>query len=281
MTSGGKILLGLLAIGGISFAVFHSQDANASPLPPGPQPPPPDPNPLPPPSSVIPPAGTPIPLPGGGSVPTPSIPGVNTPPAPANPLIVPMPASTSPFPSLPQQQPAVTLPTQLPTQIQIPNIPGTPVQNLPPLVITPGPAAPPNSPPASPAEVLSSAPADTVAAVSSLLAQEANPHWRVVPNAALKAWQIARGLTGDGNLGTGTALKLAQEIGTIPIIRGWPKGSYPGDGKLDNYRASLQQLANAAPEPRASQLRASAARETGQGYGTPEKPILHLITIQS
>jgi len=284
MTSGGKILLGLLALGGITLAVFHSGEAHADTLPPNPEPPNPLPNPLPslpslPGTStpVIPPAGTPIVVPGGGVVPVPSIPGVNTAPLPTPPVVVPLPPSASPFPAGPS--------IPLPGGGSIPNPLGglTPVPppNLPPLVVTPGPAPAPSAPPASPAELPGSAPADTLAAVTSLLQQEANPHWRVVPNAALVAWQKARGLTADGNLGTGTALALAKEIGTIPIIRGWPKGSFPGDGKLDNYRASLQQIANSAPEPRASQLRASAARETGQGYGTPEQPILHLITIQS
>ncbi len=267
MNQSGKIVLGLLALGGIGAIVFmsqnaHAESAGAGPSP-GPLPPPPNPL-LPPlgsdpislpPGSVIPPAGTPIPLPGGGSVPVPSIPGVNT-------------GGAQPLPTLP------TLP--FPAQQPAAQLPQTPV-----LPTVPGPPPPISAPPASPAEVTTSAPADTVALVTKMLAQEANPHWRIIPEPLLIAWQKARGLTADGDFGMGTALKLAQEIGTIPIIRGWPKGSTPHDGKLANYQASLQQIANAAPEPRASQLRASAAREAGQGYGTPEKPILHLITLQS
>lgn len=270
MNQSGKIVLGLLALGGIGAIVFMSGQANASEgdASPGPLPQPPQPLPsLPsfpqappgsdpvslPPGLIIPPAGTPIPLPGGGSVPVPVIPGVNTAQQPLPTL-----------PSLPQQLPSLPNPIVAPT---LPTIPG--------------PAPAPNAPPASPAEVITSAPADTVSLVQRLLLQEAQPHWRISPDAVLKAWQAARKRSADGMFGTGDALALAQEIGTIPIIRAWPKGSYPGDGKLDNYRASLQQIANAAPEPRASQLRASAARETGQGYGTPETPIVHLITVQS
>ena len=71
-----------------------------------------------------------------------------------------------------------------------------------------------------------------------MLAQEHSPHWRIAPEPALAAWQKARGLTADGMFGTGTAAKMAQEIGTLPIIRAWPKGSFLGDGKLEAYRAS-------------------------------------------
>ncbi len=264
MNQSGKVVLGLLALGGIGAIVFMSQSAQAQgsgsgagplPQPPNPLLPPPGSDPISlPPSAVIPPAGTPVPLPGGGSVPVPAIPGVNT----GGGQLPTLPSL--PFPT---QQPAATLPQ-------------TPV-----LPTVPGPPPPISAPPASPAEVTTSAPADTVALVTKMLAQEAKPHWRIIPEPLLVAWQKARGLTADGDFGTGTALRLAQEIGTIPIIRGWPKGSTPNDGKRANYQASLQQIANAAPEPRASQLRASAAREAGQGYGTPEKPILHLITLQS
>lgn len=275
MNQGGKVVLGLLAIGGIGALVFASGKANAA----QPQPAPPAPNPFPslPPGGlpsfpgvtpaspaaqqpVIPAPGTAIPLPGGGSIPVPSIPGINTPAQPNQPL-----------PSLPNLIPGLT-PLPSPSAAQVPAAPVLPT--------VPGPAPAPSAPPASAPELPSSAPADTVALVTKMLAQEQNPHWRIIPEPLLVAWQKARGLTADGDFGTGGALKMAQEIGTLPIIRGWPKGSYPGDGKLAAYQASLQQLANAAPEPRASQLRAAAVREQGQGYGTPETPIVHLITLQ-
>lgn len=282
MTSGGKILLGLLALGGITLAVFHSGEAHAAPLPP---PEPPEPQPLPPAGgSVIPPAGTPIP--GGGAVP--AIPGVNTPlprqvdPVPTPAVVVPLPASTSPFPSVPAGGSTVDVPGL--GQVTVPTVPGLPAATTPATpsvpVVTPGPALPATAPPQSSAELPDSAPADTLALVTSMLKTEQQPRWRVT-DPLLKPWQKSRGRTADGQFGTGDALVMAKEIGTIPIIRGWPKGSFLGDGKLEAYRAALQQIASTAPEPRASQLRASAARELGQGYGTPEKPIATLITIQT
>lgn len=179
---------------------------------------------------------------------------------------------------------------QLPGTITLPNgqtegtgnLPSAPVptQTLPGLTITPGPAPTPAEPPASPAEQASTIPADTLTTVTAMLAQEHSPHWRVIPEPTLKTWQAARGLTADGDYGTGTALSMGKEVGTLPIIRGWPKGSYLGDGKLAAYQAALRTLAASAPEPRKSQLIAAAAREQGQGYGTPEKPIATLITLQ-
>lgn len=288
MTSGGKILLGLLAIGGFSLAIFHSGQAHADSLPPR-DPLNPDPNPLPlpgipslpglpPQGQVIPPAGTPIPLPGGGVVTVPVIPGGNAPAQVPQPVIVPLPASTSPFP-------AVTLPPPGST-VNIPGVgpvtvPNTTIPSLPslPAAVTPGPALPPSAPPASAAELPGQAPADTLALVTSMLRTEQQPHWRV-SDPLLRAWQSARGHVADGQFGTGDALTLAQEIGTVPIIRGWPKGSNQSQA-VPAYRAALLKIAATAPEPRASQLRLSAAREQGQGYGTPERPIAQLITIQS
>lgn len=160
------------------------------------------------------------------------------------------------------------------------NAPPVPTQTLPGLTITPGPAPTPAEPPASPAEQPSSIPGDTLATITSMLAQEHSPHWRIIPEPTLKTWQSARGLTADGDYGTGTALRMGQETGMLPIVRGWPKGSYLGDGKLQAFQNALRSLAASAPEPRRSQLIAAAAREQGQGYGTPEKPITSLITLQ-
>ena len=168
--------------------------------------------------------------------------------------------------------------------------------------VQPAPAATPTSPPATPPLVLpdilggltpavrqaaqtaavtpATAPADTVAVVKQMLSEEGNgTNWRKSPEPLLKVWQSARGLTPDGDFGTGTALKMAQEIGTLPIIRGWPRGSTLQGPQLSNYQAALLSLANTAPEPRATHLRAAAQREQGQGFGTPPKPILTQISF--
>jgi len=289
MNTGAKVVLGLLAVGGITALVFMSgeQKANAAPGGPPVKPPivpsPPGTTPIPPsggvvvvpsgapdfppltqPPIVAPPPSSNIPIPGGGSINpgtgTATIPGLGTVTVP------PLPGAGAP--SAAPGLPSLPIPVPAPTQV------------LPGLTITPGPAPAPSAPPQSAAEQPTTAPADTIATVSAMLAREQSPHWRIIPEPTLKAWQAARGLVADGDFGMGTALKMAQEIGTLPIIRGWPKGSYLGDGKLENYKASLVQIANSAPEPRRSQLMAASVREQGQGYGKTEKPIATLITLQ-
>jgi hypothetical protein len=45
------------------------------------------------------------------------------------------------------------------------------------------------------------------------------------------------------------------------------------------FAAELVALANAAEEPRKSQLMAAAQREKGQGFGSTQKPINPLIAF--
>lgn len=305
MTRGGKIALGVMAAAGVVGLVLVSGEKKASAsTPPKVNPPlqPPLPGnlPIPPSGGVVmvpddgddhpqpgfppiiaPPSGGPIVLPGGatfdpttgqGTLPngqpvqlpplgglpsTSQQPAGGAPTGPAQPLpgVIP----TAPLPSIPGLPP-------LPPSTA--NLPGTAI-NLPPMVVTGG-----NDP-----QQVTSAPADTIATVTAMLAQEAGPKWRKSPEPTLVTWQKNRKLTADGKFGTGTALALAKEIGTLPIIRAWPKGSFPEGHWLEDYRTNLRQIAQAAPEPRKSQLMAAANREQGQGWGTPEKPILSQIHL--
>jgi hypothetical protein len=113
-----------------------------------------------------------------------------------------------------------------------------------------------------------------------LQAEGPNTIWRSTAIPGLADWQRARGLTADGSAGTKTMLRMAQEIGAIPIVRAWPKDSYREGHWLGDYKASLQQIANSKTGQHADLLRQSAAREDGQGFGTPPKPILTLLTLE-
>jgi hypothetical protein len=298
MNQGAKLLLGGLALAGIGALVFSSKSSSAAPSGAPPIKPP-----------LVPPLGSdPISLPpNGGIVVVPPVPAPGGDPSPFTPpVVIPSVVPGSPttttitLPGIGTFNPAtgdVFGPNGLivgkfdpatglftpnggaPTPINAP-LPPVPTQIVPGITVTPGPAPTPAEKPASTAEQPSSIAPDTLAVLTAMLAQEHSAHWRKIPEPSLVPWQRARGLTADGDFGTGTALKMAAETGMIPIIRGWPKGTTKQSPNLKNYQAALRTLAASAQEPRRSQLLAAALREQGQGYGTPETPIATLITLQ-
>jgi hypothetical protein len=293
MTPAGKTALGLLAAAGVVTLVIasSSKDAHATSKPPEVKPPllpplqgnlpippsggvvmvPPDAGDFPDsPPIVAPPSSGPIALPGGATF-DPTT-GQGTLPG-GQPVQLP-PLGSLPAGGAPPAGPSQPLPGVMPTA-PLPAIPGLPplppqVANMPAIPIVPEAGNP---------SAVTSAPADTIAAVTAMLAQEAGPKWRKMPEPTLVTWQKNRRRTTDGKFGTGDALVMAKEIGTLPIIRAWPKGSYPEGHWLSDYRQALRELAAAALEPRKSQLLAAAEREQGQGWGTPEKPILSQIHL--
>ena len=288
MNTAAKLAIGLVVVGGtILLVVAGEKSAKAAEADPDN----PNPNILPP----VPPAAPGYnPGPNGGLVVVPpanQAPPGDTPHPQSMPTIAPAPNGPSGFPSA---TPAVSIPLPGGGALNIPSI------GLPTVAtqVAPVPAQTPTSPPATPPLVLpdplggltpavhvtpqaaATAPGDTVGVVKEMLTQEGNgTNWRKSPEPLLKVWQSARGLTADGEFGTGTALRMAQEIGTLPIIRAWPRGSTLQGHWLPDYQAALLSLANTAPEPRATHLRAAAQREQGQGFGTPPKPILTQISF--
>ena len=114
-------------------------------------------------------------------------------------------------------------------------------------------------------------PEDTAALARILLADEAGGNWkRTRPEVGV--WQKARGLKVDNKFGPVSALRMADEIGTLPLVRYWPKGSQQ-QAAVSAFREALEGKASTASEPRKSQLLAAAAREQGQGFGSkPGKP---------
>jgi hypothetical protein len=102
--------------------------------------------------------------------------------------------------------------------------------------------------------------------VNTLLEREASRGWNAA-DPTVQAWQKKRGLKQDGLFGPKTALTVAEEFGTVPIIRVWPSGSQKAPA-LQKYRTALIELANGTTDAtRAQQLRVSAQREQGQGFG--------------
>jgi peptidoglycan hydrolase-like protein with peptidoglycan-binding domain len=111
--------------------------------------------------------------------------------------------------------------------------------------------------------------------VNALLLREARDGWNTI-DPAVQAWQKSRGLKVDGLFGPKSALAVAEEFGTVPIIRSWPKGSQKVSA-LQNYRASLLEIANHATDlTRAAQLRETVKREQAQSFGVKSGKALAL-----
>lgn len=80
----------------------------------------------------------------------------------------------------------------------------------------------------------------------------------------VKTFQHRTGLTEDGEAGPATFIMMARQgAGTLPLVMYWPKKAN-ADTVLA-YRTGLRAVADAAPEPVKSSLKASADRERGQG----------------
>jgi hypothetical protein len=113
-------------------------------------------------------------------------------------------------------------------------------------------------------------PNGTIALARAMLAAEGSSDWREV-SAAVESWQGVDGLSKpDGKFGTGSALRMAQEVGVMPLIRYWSTGGKTLAQQLQAYRVALYDRAravNAAGNPtHAAALVSSAAREKGQGW---------------
>jgi hypothetical protein len=200
------------------------------------------------------------------------LPAAETPIAPSTPapIIVTNPQTNQPVqiadlpPAVPSSPPFVP---PAPAQPQAPALP-TSIPSSPPFIPAPAPPAPA---PAPAAAQPSSVPADTAALVKALLADEGTATWKR-KSPAVQAWQASRGLKQDGEFGPKSAITVAQEVGTVPIVRYWPTGAQQAKAVRD-YQSALLSLASSAHEPRASQLRFAAQREQGQGFGSNQKAI--------
>lgn len=197
------------------------------------------------------------------------LPEVKIPP----PVVKPAPVQT---PKLPPPQVIVdevikNLPIERGPAPKVPKVPKVEAPSVDMPIILPDPGEVVTAPEPSPL-----APA-TLAMVRALLAKERDPKWKSLQEPLVAAWQRSRGLPDDGKYGPGSALHLAEETGLLPIVRAWPKGTWP-EKAVPDFRAKLLALANVAESPRREHLMAAAEREQGQAFGTPPKPVVVHIT---
>lgn len=236
------------------------------------------------PSPVLQPTGTAPPLTIPISFPTTTTQSPGQPPI--KPPVTPTPAEPGKVPpivELPDEDedededeaPTINLPGGI--KVQVPD--GVTVPSIPGITTAPETPAAVPAPPTPAVEQPSTVPADTATLAAQMLADEASANWKK-KYAALKTWQSARSLVADGMYGVKSATRMAQEIGTLPIIRYWPKGS-TRETALEPYRTTILSIAAQAPEPRKAQLTMSANREQGQSFTAPNSPIKTLVTLKA
>lgn len=120
-------------------------------------------------------------------------------------------------------------------------------------------------------------PNGTIRLARLLLDRETEPDWRNANTAQVTAWQKKVGLKADGKFGPGSAAKMADEVGVLPLVRFWPQGSVKAT-VLKKYRRDMTtkaaNLESRGLGDHANALVVSAEREDARSYGNPNaKPV--------
>ena len=190
---------------------------------------------------------------GGGVVVSPP-PADTQPPAPPPPRPTPAEPPEPPFPQPPR-----------PTPAEPPE---------PPVYQPPQPEEPPDL-----ADEEEAPPVDTfgtIALARDMISAEGRSDWKTALQPAIKTWQSRVGLTIDGKFGPKGAYRMAEEVGILPRIRYWPKGSVL-PGILTQYRDQLYSIAadleRQDKREHAAALRVSAEAEKAQGYPKAPKAV--------
>lgn len=114
-------------------------------------------------------------------------------------------------------------------------------------------------------------PNGTVELAAKLINAESAANWKTALASDVKFWQSKVGLTQDGKFGPKSAVKMAELVGVLPLVRYFPAASASKAAALKAYRDQLYTAAanldNHNPA-QAAAVRASAAYEQGQGWAT-------------
>jgi hypothetical protein len=103
-----------------------------------------------------------------------------------------------------------------------------------------------------------------------LIDREASANWKAALQPEIKAWQGRVGLLTDGKFGETGALRMAQQVGVMPVIRYWPASSQKGT-EVPKYQQKLRAYADtvrATNPAHATALSNAAAFEVGFSYGS-------------
>ncbi len=135
---------------------------------------------------------------------------------------------------------------------------------------------------ASPIAVAETSPAldpdGTVALARTLLARETLPSWKDDMQEDVKEWQKGVGIEDDGKFGLGSIGRMAEEVGILPLVRYWPKGTTSKKDAEQRYDSVIAKAIIAAradlPDSQAQidGLTASMNREVAVSYGVSNPP---------
>lgn len=122
-------------------------------------------------------------------------------------------------------------------------------------------------------------PNGTVKLAKNLLARETLPHWKTDMQDVVANWQSKVGLKDDGQYGIKSAAKMALEVGFLPLVRYWPKGTTSKKEGERSYDAAIEkaitEVAKSLPDSQTQidALNASMRREVAVSFGTNNPPI--------
>jgi len=184
----------------------------------------------------------------------PQAPEVKTVPAPGQPA--------TPQPAQPVQTPAQVLTQQLPTAVTQ-------------VLQQAAQAMPPTTPLQSTETSVALDPNGTVALAKVLIDRESSSGWKSANTTEVAAWQKRVGLTADGKFGEKSALRMAQEVGVLPLVRYFPANTAK-ETEVPKYQSAVNAYAaTVAPSnpAHAVALRSSAAYDVGYGFAASPSAI--------
>lgn len=208
---------------------------------------------------------------------SPGLPPIKQPKAEEPTVVVePAPAEGQPIPPPPKTTatPAATPTATLPSIDDVIKATGDVLKSLPvPVPLKTGPG---DEPPLAKEETKPELdPNGTIALARAMLDRETEPNWETALKDQIREWQKKMGLTADGIFGPKSALTMADEVGVLPFVREWPKGSNQST-VLKKYRNSLHtkaaNLESQGHTEHAKALDASAENEDARTFLAGSNP---------
>lgn len=121
-------------------------------------------------------------------------------------------------------------------------------------------------------------PHGTVSLARIMLAREELPDWKSDLQTEVEEWQSSVELNPDGKFGIKSAVRMAAEVGILPLVRYFPKDTYTKKQAKQRYDAAIsdviKDLNSDLPDSQAQidAITLSMAREKAQAWGNKPGP---------